>query len=70
MSELEFFGRCIGMESDPSVGGVDTNMSEKRKNCERREMYNFTTSSAMLRHCEGLRSEEVLPSYRSFDEKW
>ena len=57
---LEFFGNRAGVGLLPRLGDVTIAASEKRKNSERREMYCFTMSRAMVRHCEGLRRDDVL----------
>lgn len=55
MSEFESRGRRGGVGSVAVLGGEDTRLSENMKNSDRSEMYSFTMSKAIARHCEGER---------------
>ena len=55
VSEFEQVGNEGGVFARP---GDITAMSENRKNSERREMYNLTTSRAIVVHCLGLLRED------------
>ena len=48
----------------PTLGDIITAMSENVKNSDRSEMYSFTISSAMVRHCVGLRRVVLVALYK------
>ena len=54
---LELFGSMGGVGLVPKLGDVIA-ASENMKNSDSREMYCFTMSRAMVRHCDGLRRDE------------
>ena len=62
----------VALLRSEAVGDAITAISERLKNWDKSDIYNLTTSKAMIRHCEGLRRlpllDEELEVYKDIEK--